>query len=465
MTMHDMATMPDRAARPDRVWAGSDGADAACCDPVPETVADIAAWRPPVAAGQPAAEVLDLFRIDTDLTALAVTGDDGRPCGLVTREALTLLLSRPYGRALYGLRPILKLADPDPLIVDSKTTLDSLETLIAEQRPQVLSTGFIITEAGRYAGIGTAFGLMQASRRRLRARADAMEGLKRAAEQIAAARVGFLAVISHELRTPLNAIIGFSDMMRSGVVGPVENARHRSYVEDIHGSAEHLRTLIDDILDAAKLEAGEFLLDLSVFDAADPVGRATDMVRLQIARKELRFEIDGLDRPLPVCADRRALQQITLNLLSNAVKFTPVGGTVTVRLAPAPAAQAGTSPASPVPGVSAPASGLALTISDTGRGIPPDALARMSDPFAQCMPADRHTGTGLGLSIVRALVDLHGGRLDIDSVLNRGTRMMVYLPAAQPAGQAAATPDAAAAPPSGRPNLAVVARCLSGGKR
>lgn len=226
-----------------------------------------------------------------------------------------------------------------------------------------------------------------------------------------AGKTRFMANMSHELRTPLNAVLGFADIMRQRLFGPLPD-RYGDYATSIHEAGGHLLDLINDVLDVSKIEADRYDLTLEPFDAREVISAAVTLVRLSAEDKGLALAGVLPAEPLPVVADRRALKQITLNLLSNAVKFTPAGGSVTV---------------------TAEAIGpyLEIVVADTGVGVAPEDLKRLGRPFEQAGGADqRAMGTGLGLSLVRALAELHGGRMSLDSTLGEGTAVTVRLPVA-----------------------------------
>jgi cell cycle sensor histidine kinase DivJ len=241
------------------------------------------------------------------------------------------------------------------------------------------------------------------------------------ADGMAMAKSRFLANMSHELRTPLNAIIGFSDIMRSRLFGPLEG-RYAEYAALIHESGGHLLDLINDVLDMSKIEAERYALTLEAFDAREAVAAALRLTRVQAdtARIALRGALPP--EPLEVNADRRALKQIVLNLVSNALKFTPSGGQVNVI-------------------ARAHEDMLEIIVADTGVGIAPTDLERLGRPFEQAGGAEqRAMGTGLGLSLVRAFAELHGGTMTIKSRLGEGTAVSVKLPVidreARPQGDA-----------------------------
>ncbi len=254
-----------------------------------------------------------------------------------------------------------------------------------------------------------------------------LEQSRAEAEGMARAKSRFLANMSHELRTPLNAIIGFSDIMRSRLFGPLEG-RYAEYAALIHESGGHLLDLINDVLDMSKIEAERYTLSLEPFDAREAVAGALRLTRVQAdtARIALRGALPP--QPLEVNADRRALKQIVLNLVSNALKFTPTGGQVNV-IARAQGAI------------------LEIIVADTGVGIARADLERLGRPYEQAGGIDqRSMGTGLGLSLVRAFAELHGGTMTINSRLGEGTAVSIRLPVMDPAEHRAPPPEPAEPP-------------------
>jgi len=220
-----------------------------------------------------------------------------------------------------------------------------------------------------------------------------------------------LANVSHELRTPLNAIIGFSEILASAELKPGDPARQLEYAGIIHNSAEHLLSVVNLVLDASKIEAGQFELLPEPFDVAALISACCDMVRLKADKGRITLVRAPVDCPTDLIADKRACRQIVLNLLSNAVKFTLPEGKVTI-------------------GAHADGAMLTLYVEDTGIGIAQGHLSRLGDRFFQVRSdADRlFEGTGLGLSVVRGLVGLHGGSVALESAAGKGTRVIVKLP-------------------------------------
>ncbi|MGK0266264.1 MAG: cell cycle sensor histidine kinase DivJ [Maricaulis sp.] len=226
----------------------------------------------------------------------------------------------------------------------------------------------------------------------------------------ARAKSQYLASVSHELRTPLNAIIGFSDVMKARLFGPMP-ARYAEYADLIHESGQHLMELIGDVLDMSKIEADSYDLSRESFEISEVVGLSVKMMRLQAEEAGLTLTVEPGDQAIRVNADRKALRQIMLNLLSNAVKFTPKGGAVVVM-------------------VRACGPDLVLAVGDSGIGIDPQEAARLGQPYRQAASAREvdTRGTGLGLSLVRALAGLHGGAMSIASAKGVGTTITVTLP-------------------------------------
>ncbi len=221
----------------------------------------------------------------------------------------------------------------------------------------------------------------------------------------------FFAGVSHELRTPLNAIIGFSDMMRSRLFGPLPG-KYAEYADLIHDSGQHMLDLIGDVLDMSKIEAGKFELQYNSFDAADVVRSTVKMIRPMADAAAVQMDIEITDDdPLLIEADRKAVRQILLNLLSNAIKFSHKGGRVVIA-----AKSAGDT--------------LNLTVSDHGVGISAEDLETLGEPYNQAASARmvEERGTGLGLNLVKSLTELHGGRFAIASQPDAGTTVDIFLP-------------------------------------
>jgi two-component system cell cycle sensor histidine kinase PleC len=232
------------------------------------------------------------------------------------------------------------------------------------------------------------------------------------AETASHAKSEFLANMSHELRTPLNAILGFSEVMKSEVFGPLGTPQYSEYAHHINDSGQHLLGLINDVLDLAKIEAGRFVVRAVEIDVRESIDSALKMFAVRAAEGNVNLKVE-VEHGLPLLlADERATRQILLNLVSNAVKFTPAGGTVTVF------AQRSSS------------GGMEVGVSDTGCGIDPADVNRVFEAFGQGQHdvAVREKGTGLGLSIVRGLMEAHGGKITLTSELGRGSTFTCAYP-------------------------------------
>jgi two-component system cell cycle sensor histidine kinase PleC len=234
------------------------------------------------------------------------------------------------------------------------------------------------------------------------------------AETANASKTAFLANMSHELRTPLNAILGFSEIIGQECFGPVGSPRYKEYAGDIHASGVHLLSLINDLLDVAKIEAGKMEIQPQVLDTSHTLDVALKLIaaKAREKRQELSIEVDAAAPAL--YADERALKQILINLVSNAVKFTPEGGRISVV------------------GSLARDGGFQIAVRDNGPGIPREKLDKIFSPFNQVDNRyDRQAGgTGLGLALVRGLAELHGGRAWLESEQGRGCAAFVVLPTA-----------------------------------
>jgi len=241
---------------------------------------------------------------------------------------------------------------------------------------------------------------------------EQLKSARLAAEENSRAKSRFLAHMSHELRTPLNGILGFAEIISSGLFGPVQPSRYQEYSELIHSNGKLLLSLINDILDMSKIEAGKMELAIEPH-AIEPLAESCRAMMAGLARDNavvLKVAIDPDCRQ--ILADARAAKQMILNLVSNAIKFTPAGGTVTIGFADLGS------------------EGIEIAVTDTGIGMTPEELKKAMQPFGQIDSelALQHRGTGIGLSLVKSLAELHGGTLLMTSEKGRGTRAAILLP-------------------------------------
>jgi two-component system, cell cycle sensor histidine kinase PleC len=235
---------------------------------------------------------------------------------------------------------------------------------------------------------------------------------RRRAEAANVAKSRFLATMSHELRTPLNAILGFSEVMKCELLGPIQNEMYKDYAGSIHDSGRHLLQLINEILDLSRIEAGRYELHEEPVRLVDIVEECRRLLALRSESKGLQMVLEFNKDLDQIWADERAVRQICLNLMSNALKFTPRGGRITLSVAHTDMG------------------GQKLSVRDTGPGIPKEEIPRVMQAFGQGSLAHQTAegGTGLGLPIVQNLVTLHGGTFELQSELRKGTEAIVILP-------------------------------------
>ncbi len=283
--------------------------------------------------------------------------------------------------------------------------------LLADMQPVKASVvrNVVLAGLGVTVGFLAVFIFMQ-RQRYLRETYESVVRAKEAADAANRAKTDFLATISHEIRTPLNAIIGYAQIMKKELLGPIGNPKYGEYAADIDRSGRHLLDLLNDILDMSKIEAQRYELEEEAVSVPEIVRECVSIMAGGAEDKALTIEL-AAEQPCVLRGDKRALRQIMLNLLSNAIKFTPSGGRIEIRVECRDA--------------------LEISVRDNGPGIPEKDLARVLEPFGQAGTAQtaRAGGAGIGLALSRSLARLHDGELFIESTLGEGTVVTVRLPA------------------------------------
>lgn len=387
---------------------------------------------PPAPAAKPTAEVIPLpvrngaSEADQELRAILDTAADG----IITLDADARIHTFSAGaEAIFGYRIADVAGKPfiDLLVQDSrKTVRDYLAAIQGPGLAAVFNDGREVTAVVRQGGTVPLFltiGKLQAPKSQAafcavvrditqwkKTEAELREAKERA-EATSRQKSEFLASVSHELRTPLNAIMGFSEVMRLGSFGEIDNEKYRGYVHDIHSSGAHLLSLINDLLDLSKVEAGKLELNFTSVNLADVTDHALKLMQEQatsarvVLRKSMPAELPN------VVADLRSMRQIMLNLVSNAVKFTDAGGQVVISAQLTPAGE------------------LKLRVKDSGIGMTPEQLRSALAPFARIETEGREVqGTGLGLPLTKALVEANRAKFELSSEPRKGTLAEITFP-------------------------------------
>ena len=376
---------------------------------------DLALALPAFETSTTCGQAFDFFKENRDQVAAAVVEDNGKVVGIANRLRFLARYAQPYVPELYSKKPVTKLANCNPLIVDEQLALPQLGQMLTLDWPDALRECFVVTREGSYLGIGTSEALVKGKLELLLERERQLAEALAKAHAANKAKTNFLALMSHELRTPLNAIIGFSEVLSNEIFGAHAVPRYREYSADIHFAGNHLLALINDILDLSKFEAGKMELQAERIEVGALFAGYLKLVSERARERGLRIRSTVPAIFPQIAADRLRLKQVLLNLLSNAVKFTPQGGQVTL------SAELNAD------------GGICLGVSDTGIGMSPEQIPMALEPFQQIdSPLSRtEEGTGLGLALVKALVEQHGGVLEIESALKKGTTVRVMLPASR----------------------------------
>ena len=361
------------------------------------------------------AKVANRFFDSMQLEAVALL-ECREPVGLVTRSKLFLSLSRRFGFELYSKKPIIKIADTTPLIVQGKEQLDTAINM-ALQRPaeNIYDEIIVVDEDGYYKGLLSVKHMVIKQSHILAnsivQREMAHERAKEL-EKISEVKSQFIAHVTHELRSPINAMIGLAELMKiSCQKGYIDQVRDRLTL--LMSSATNIRAIVTNILDLSKIEAGKMELINDSFDIVRMIREVAETTRVLIGNKPVQVEIIAHEGPIVIESDPVKIRQIVMNLMSNAAKFTDSG-----RIA----LQAGIKD-----------NHLIITVSDTGIGIKEEDIGDLFVAFNQLEDAmtRRYEGTGLGLTITRNLLNLLGGNITVSSQFGAGSTFTVFLPLAQ----------------------------------
>jgi signal transduction histidine kinase/ActR/RegA family two-component response regulator len=364
----------------------------------------------PITPDMPVAEVFDLFRKDPDALVFAVVEDD-RPVGLVERQTFLVELAGRNGCAEHAKTPIRELMDPEPVTIEASTGITVFSDSMLGARPSGLLRGFIVTDGGRYVGVGTMLSLLQvtsaSARRKLEAAADEAQLVAQAkiANTAAAhAKSQFLGVLSHELRTPLNGVLAVAELLQRQPLG----LDARAYVQTIVDSSDTLLRTLADAVDLAKAEAGELVLDaqpILIREIMDEV-QQTWTPRAAQDGVTLMVSFDG-DPDLAAEVDAPRVRQVFNNLIGNALKF----------------AREGVVEASLKASIEGDRIKVEGSVRDKGHGIPEDRLATLFD--LQTSSSNNHAGgSGLGLAMCRQAVEMMGGTIRAESNVGRGSTFL-----------------------------------------
>jgi signal transduction histidine kinase/CheY-like chemotaxis protein len=379
---------------------------------------DLADAAPTVTPETLGSVVYDRFQAEPGLLNIAVVDDEGRPAGLIERNAFSLKMAGQYGRAIYAGRQVTLVMDPAPRIVDGETPIQAFTSESLLENPADLLRGFIVTRQGRYAGVGSALSLLQAQNTTIRHHVVEARAALRAKSE-------FLAVMSHEIRTPLNGVLAVAEVINRKLA----QDELKPYVETVISSGQTLLRLLNDALDLSRAEAGRLELQEDSFRVASLVDDIEALWRARAGESGLQL-ITGFDGDADLWAlgDVVRIKQVLNNLIGNALKFTQAGS-VEARL-------------------TAEVRDIYVTLKaevrDTGPGISEEDQERLFLPFSQSDSGRHAGGAGLGLSICRQLVEKMSGSIGVQSNVGRGSTFafeIVLFRTAAPAAGAQITSD------------------------
>ncbi len=360
--------------------------------------------------------LVEVFRERPELDSVALVRG-GRPVGLVTRQALLLKLGRNFGYEIFGRRPSMRIADPEPLVIAGATALAEAVELAFSRPPSRAYDDLVVVDGeGQFVGLLSARDLAVeqglALARAVLEQESALER-NRELEKVESIRAQFLAHATHELRSPINAIVGLTEILSMACTrGDLAAVQER--LELLDRTATGLRGTVNAILDLSKLEAGKMTLQAEPVALAQLLEELAATTRLLLGSRRVEVRVERRGAPSTVHVDRQRLHQILLNLLSNAAKFTEAG---TIELG-----------ATSSPGETR------LWVRDSGCGIRTEDLDRLFQPFGQLEDArtKSHAGTGLGLVISRSLARLLGGRIAVESRYGEGSCFTLHLSTGAP---------------------------------
>lgn len=366
---------------------------------------------PVVSPTTPCEEVIGYFEEDPDLLVVTVLSN-GHPIGLVHRVDFIQTFAAQYGYAIFSHKPITRLMNNAPLIVDASNNIDFLIDLLVRDATHDLLRGFIVCNGTQYLGVGTALSLLQVSSNRVIKRSEELLRAKNAAVEANKSKSTFLANMNHELRTPLNAIIGFTELIQQQIYGPIAQEQYGEYIDIINSSGHHLLKVINTILDMSKIESGSMEMREEICDACEIADYSLRIVKNMADKKNITLNTQINDGIPDIYADQSMVQQTLINLLSNAVKFSPDNSLIDINI------------------FCASSGGVVMEVVDRGIGIPKDQIDKILVPFYQVdgVLSRSQEGTGLGLAIVKNFLELHKATLDIKSNEGKGTTISIHFP-------------------------------------
>lgn len=388
-------------------------------DPSPEAahhfpvIGDLVTNARAVAADTPVKQLADAFFADEHLDAIAIVDEAGHPTGLITRTKFLFTVFRQFGWEIYQRKPVSALSDTNPLILPDWSRLDAALRLALQRAAQDLYDEIVIVrEDGAFAGLLSVRQMVLQQTHALAniiVQKELASERARELEEIGRIKSQFLANVTHELRSPVNAIIELSELMRIAAEnGHVAQVRDRLTL--LLSSATNLRSVITNMLDLSKIEAGRMSVFVEKFDVVPLLREVADTTRVLLGGKPIEVIVSTEARVVEMESDPVKVRQIVLNLASNAAKFTQAG-----RIIIQQTEENGM---------------ISIAVSDTGIGIKAADLERLFVAFSQVEDAQTksHEGTGLGLAISRELAEMLGGRIGVGSEPGQGSTFTVHLP-------------------------------------